>query len=386
MEKSSSKKLVENVNLRLLVLSSAKELGDLIDLHLLEKYHLNKEEYTFQLPIIEDYFEDGHMKVSIDSTVRNMDVYVLGDIGNYSITYTMHQFKNHMSPNDHIMQIKDAIGACNSHAFAINVIMPLLYNSRQHRRNAREDLSCGRTLHELEGNHLIKRIITTDAHDPGVEHSLHNTEFDNVLPYNIILNDLIDNTDVEDLENLVLIAPDNGATGRRNVVLNSLNSEQVNMDAGSFYKQRDYNRVVNGINPIISHDYSGNSDLRGKTAIIVDDMISSGGSMFDCMKELKKLGAEKIFVVTTFDLFTRGITEFDEYYEKGMFDKIYTTNLVYLPEEYKQRQWIHVSDCSPLLADTTYNIHNNLSIHSILRDRTAPMKKLEKKFNDSKKQ
>ena len=353
--------------------------------NLLEKYHLNKDEYTFQLPIREDYFEDGHMKVSIDSTVRNMDVFVLGDIGNYSIQYKMHQLDNRMSPNDHIMQIKDAIGACNSHAYSINVIMPLLYAGRQHRRNARENLACGQMLHELEGNHLVKRIITTDAHDQGVEHALHNTEFDNLLPYNIILADMINDTDVENLRNLVLIAPDNGATGRRNVVLNSLNSDEVNMDAGSFYKQRDYNKVENGVNPIKSHDYSGNGDLTGKTAIIVDDMISSGSSMFDCMDELKKLGAEKIYVLTTFALFTRGLEKFDKYYKKGMFDKVYTTNVSYIPEEYRTREWLKVSDCSPLLGDTIYNIHNNYSINNILRDRTAPMKLLEKKFNETKK-
>ena len=386
MEKELEKKQVDRINLRLLVLSSAEELGDKIDIHLLEKYHLNKDKYTFKLPIREDYFEDGHMKVSIDSTVRNMNVFVLGDVGNYSIQYNMHQFPNHMSPNDHIIQIKEAIGACNSHAKSLNVVMPLLYAGRQHRRNARENLSCGQTLHEFEGNRLVKRIITTDAHDQGVEHALHNTEFDNLLPYNIILADMINDTDVENLKNLVLIAPDNGASGRRNVVLNSLNSEQVNMEAGSFYKQRDYNRVENGVNPIISHDYSGNSNLKGKTAIIVDDMISSGSSMFDCIDELKKLGAEKIYLLSTFSLFTRGIKKFDEYYKKGMFDKIYTTNLSYIPEEYQQKEWLHVCDCSPLLTDTIYNIHNNYSIHNILRDRTAPMKLLEKKFTKTNKQ
>ena len=239
---------------------------------------------------------------------------------------------------------------------------------------------CGQTLHEFEMNRHLKSIITFDAHDPGVEHSIHYTEFDNIFPSNVILKDLISNIDINDLLYVTCVAPDNGANGRRNIYLNSLNSDFVLIEAGSFYKQRDYNRIVDGKNPLISHDYCGNNDLEGKTAIVSDDMISSGGSIFDVINELKKRGIKKIFIVVTYALFVDGIDRFKKYYEDGKFDGIYTTNLSYIPNEYKEEKWLHVCDCSELLAQVIYNIHNDLSISEILRDKSEPIKLLEKKF------
>lgn len=375
------KKRVNN-KLRLMVFKSAFELGSKVDAHLLDMYHLNKDEYTFMLPIKESFFEDGHQKVEIQDTVRGKDIFAITDIGNYSQSYNMHGITNHTSPNDLIMQLKDGIGACNSHADKINIIMPLLYAGRQHRRNTMENLLCGMILHEFDINRHLNSIITFDAHDQGVEHALHNTEFDNVFPSNVILKKFIEDVDKDDLLYITTVAPDNGANGRRNVILNSLNSDYVMMEAGSFYKQRDYNRLVGGINPIISHDYCGNDNLKGKTAIIVDDMISSGGSMLDCMDELKKRGVEKVYIIATYTLFTRGIDKFKEYYDKGKFDGIYTTNLSYIPEEYKKEPWLNICDCSEIMANIIYNIHNDLSISEILRDKSTPIKMLEKKFNE----
>ena len=377
------KKQIPDSKLRLMVFESAKDLGMKIDEHLLDKYHLNKDEYTFIIPAKEYHFEDGHLKTEIDSTVRGMDIYALTDIGNYSITYKMHGSDNRMSPNDHIQQLKDGIGACNSHADKINIIMPLLYAGRQHRRNTRENLLCGSTLHELELNRHFSRMLVFDAHDQGVEHALHNTEFDNVMATNIMIVDLLNNVPVENLKNITFVAPDNGANGRRNIVLNSMNIDENNVQAGSFYKQRDYNRFENGKNPIISHDYCGNEDLRGFTAIIVDDMISSGGSMFDCIEGVKERGAEKVYIMTTYALFTNGIKKFNKYYEEGKLDGVYTTNLSYIPEEYKEAPWLHVCDCSGLVADLIYNIHNDLSIAHILRDKSEPKKILQKKFGSN---
>lgn len=374
------RKIVDN-KLRLMVFESAFELGKKVDEHLLDNYHLNKEEYTFMLPIKESFFEDGHLKVEILNTVRGKEIFALTDIGNYSLTYNMHGFTNHTSPQDLIMQLKDGIGACNSHVPKINILMPLLYAGRQHRRNTMENLLCGMVLRELDMNRHLKSIITFDAHDPGVEHALQNTEFDNVFPSNVVLEKFIHDVDKENLLYVTTVAPDNGANGRRNIILNSLNSDYIMMEAGSFYKQRDYNRIVNGLNPIISHDYCGNADLKGKTAIIVDDMISSGGSMLDCMDELKKRGVEKIYVIVTYALFTKGIDKFKKQYQDGKLDKIYTTNLSYIPEEYQKEEWLSVCDCSKIMADLIYNIHNDLSISNILRDKSAPMKLLEKKFN-----
>ena len=308
-------------------------------------------------------------------------MFLLTDIGNYSIEYTMHGFTNHTSPNDLMMQLKDGIGACNSHAKTINIVMPLLYAGRQHRRNTRENLLCGQNLYELDMNRHVKSFITFDAHDPGVEHAVHNIEFDNFFATNVVLEDFIADLSTEQLENLVFVAPDGGAIGRTNVYLNSFNSPYVNRDAGNFYKKRDYNNFVNGKYEIISHEYCGNEELEGKTAIVSDDMISSGGSMFDVIKALKAKGVKHIYLVVTFALFTRGIDEFRKLYDSGMLDGVYTTNLSYIPDDYKKEPWLHVCDCSKQLAEIIFNIHNDKSISGILRDKSQPVRTLEMKFN-----
>ena len=205
-------------------------------------------------------------------------------------------------------------------------------------------------------------------------------EFDNVYVTNMILSQFINDLDTEDLKQLVFVSPDNGATGRRNVYLNSFNSPHINRQAGSFYKQRDYNNLVNGKYPVIAHDYCGNNDLEGRTAIVTDDMISSGGSMIDVIDELKDRGVKKIYVITTYALFTKGIEKFDKYYQEGKLDGVYTSNLSYIPESFLNSPWLHVCDCSKLVADIIYNIHNDLSISEILTDKSTPVKLLERKF------
>ena len=378
------RKQVENEKLRLMVFDSAHELGQMVDENLLEMYNLDKKENTFILPIKESFFEDGHLKVEISDTVRGKDVYFITDIGNYSITYNIHGFTNHASPNDLLMQLKDGIGACSRHADKINIVMPLLYAGRQHRRNTRESLTCGQTLMELDDISRIRSFITFDAHDQGVEHAVKNMEFDNFYATDMILDKFIDDLSLEELKRLVFIAPDNGATGRRNVYLNSFKSPYISREAGGFVKQRDFNHLVDGKYPIISHDYSGNHDLEGKTAIIVDDMISSGGSMFDVVNELSKLKIKKVYIIVTYALFTKGIDEFRKYYKEGKISGVYTSNLSYIPEEYLNEEWLHVCDCSKELAQVIYNIHNDLSISDILRDRSESVLKLERKFKGSK--
>lgn len=374
------KKQVECESLRLMVFKSALELGEKVDRLLLKRYGYDDNKYTFIVPIKENFFEDGHLKVEIDETVRGKDLYLLTDIGNYSIKYNMHGFDNHTSPNDWLMELKDGIGACNNHAKDINIITPLLYAGRQHKRISRENLTCGMVLHELDQNRRVKSLVTCDVHYQGVEHAVHNMEFDNLFATNMILEQFIDDVDKDTLKQLVFVAPDNGASGRRNVYLNSFNSEFIEREAGSFVKQRDYNHFVDGKYPIISHDYCGKDDLEGKTAIVIDDMISSGSSMFDVVDELKNRGVSNIYLVTTFALFTKGIDKFQKYYEQGKFNGVYTTNLSYIPASYKNEDWLHVCDCSSLISDIVYNIHNDLSISPILRDRSYPIKLLEKKF------
>ena len=374
------RKQVENDNLRLMVFKSADDLGNKIDEHLLEMYNLPKDEYTFITPMKENFFEDGHFKIEIDETVRGKDMFLLTDIGNYSLEYKLRGAINHTSPNDLIMELKDGIGACNFHAKNINIIMPLLYAGRQHRRNTRENLMCGMMLHEIDTMSRIKSFITFDAHDQGVEHAIHNMEFDNFFPTNTILENFINDMSMNRLKKIVFVAPDNGAAGRRNVYLNSFNSKYIHREAGIFVKQRDYNNLVDGKYPIIGHDYCGNEELDGYTALVSDDMISSGGSMFDVIDELKKRGVKYIYLATTYALFTKGIDEFQRYYDEGKFDGLYTTNLSYIPEEYKKVKWLHVCDCSKAVAEIIYNIHNDLSISEILRDKSYPVRLLEKKF------
>lgn len=376
------KKQIEEERLRLMVFKSALELGKKVDEHLLDMYNLDKDQYTFIVPIEENFFQDGHLKVVISgTTVRGKDMFMLTDIGNYSITYEMHGLINHTSPNDLIAQLKDGIGACNSHTRSINIIMPLLYNGRQHRKNRRENLSCGQTLHELDMSG-IKTFVTFDAHDQGVEHAVHNSEFDNFFATNTILENFINDLSIDELKKLAFIAPDNGATGRRNVYLNSFNSKYIDKEAGSFVKQRDFNKLIDGKSPIISHDYIGNQNLSGRTAIIIDDMISSGESMFDVIDELIKHNVSHIYLITTYALFTKGINKFNEYYKMNKFDGLYTTNLSYIPKEYEKEKWLHICDCSKLIAEIIYNLHNDLSISKIMSDKSYPIKLLEKKFEN----
>ena len=371
---------IDTDNLRLIIFDSAKELGEKVNEHLLELYHLDKDKYTFIVPINQNFFEDGHLKVEINETVRGKDVFMLTDVGNYSIQYKMHGYVNHASPNDLMTQLRDGIGACNCHAKSLNIIMPLLYAGRQHRRLTREHLACGGTLYDLDRIHSLKSIVTFDAHDEGVEHAIHNTEFDNVFPTNVILENLINDLPLNRLKNLVFVAPDNGATGRRNVYLNSFGTKYVHKEAGSFVKERDYNTLTDGKYPVISHEYYGYDNLEGYTAIVADDMISSGQSIIDVAVELKKHGVKYIYIVTTYCLFTKGIDKFNELYKNGGLDGIYTTNLSYIPKEYHKSKWLHICDCSELMADIIYNIHNDLSISNILHDRSLPIKLIEEKF------
>lgn len=376
-----SKKQIENEKLGLIVFDSAYDLGQKIDKKLLEMYEMN-DDYTFIVPIKQNFFEDGHMKIEIKETVRGKDLFFLTDIGNYSLEYKMHGFINHTSPNDLMMQLKDGIGACNCHASNINIVMPLLYAGRQHRRQTRENLMCGMNLHELDNISRIKSFITFDAHDQGVEHAVHNMEFDNFYATDIILKEFINNLPKEDLENIEFIAPDTGATGRRNVYLNSFVSPYITRGAGSFTKVRDYNNLVDGKYPIVSHDYCGTADLEGKTAIVIDDMISSGGSMLDVIDELKKRNVNKVYIISTYALFTKGIDMFDEYYQKGLLDAVYTTNLSYIPKEYTEKEWLNVCDCSDLVANAIYSIHNDKSISELMTDKSGPIRLLNKKFNN----
>ena len=366
--------------LKLIVLKSALEYGKLVDKNLKQIYQTDE---SFIIPTKETWFSDGHGKVELLDTVREDDVYIFQDIGNYSMEYKMHGFINHTSPNDLNQQLKDAIGSCKCHPKCLSIIMPLLFAGRQHRRIGREALSCASNLRDLDTDPFIKRIITYDAHDVGVQQALAYTEFENIYATNEILEAFINETNIDELKDVIFVAPDAGAASRRDFFLNSFSSEYIKKDAGSFYKKRDYNRIVDGKNPIIEHSYSGNPDVEGKTAIIIDDMIASGGSMFDVINELKKRGVAHIYVISSFALFTEGIDKFKKYYEEGKFDGIYTTNVSYIDPKYKEEEWLHVVDCSKHLARVIHNLHEGESISELMKDRSYPSKVLARKFEIS---
>ena len=289
-------------------------------------------------------FGTGEGKGYIKESVRGTDLYIMVDVTNYSLTYSVCGHENHMSPDDHYQDLKRIIAAATGKARRINVIMPFLYESRQHKRTRRESLDCALALEELDAMG-VSNIITFDAHDPRVQNAIPLSGFDSFNPQYQFLKALF--REVPDLkadkEHLMIISPDEGAMHRAVYFSNVLG-----VDMGMFYKRRDYSTVVNGKNPIVAHEFLGD-DVTGKDVLIVDDMISSGESMLDVAKQLKDRNAGRVFVCTTFGLFTDGFDKFDEYYNKGYISKVITTNLTYLPPELYEKPYFVKADMSKFI-------------------------------------
>ena len=308
-------------------------------------------------------FGSGEAKGVVKESVRGTDVFCMVDVTNHSLTYKMAGYENHMSPDDHYADLKRIIGACSSTAHRINVILPFLYESRQHKRSQlRESLDCAVMLQELV-NMGVSNIITFDAHDPRVQNAIPLKGFETVPPvYQFIKHLLKNEKDLQiDSDHMMVISPDEGATGRAIYFANVLG-----LDMGMFYKRRDYTRVINGRNPIVAHEFLG-AKVEGKDVIIIDDMISSGESMLDTAKELKRRGAKKVFICTTFGLFTNGLKKFDEYYENGYIDRVLTTNLVYQTRELLSKPWYIDVDMSKYIALIIDNLNHDSSINQLLK-------------------
>ena len=306
-------------------------------------------------------FGSGEAKGVIDESVRGMDLYILVDVCNYSLTYSMSGNTNHMSPDDHYQNLKRIIAAVGGKAKRINVIMPFLYESRQHKRSSRESLDCALALQEL--THMgVDNIITFDAHDPRVEKAIPLSGFETVRPTYQFVKGLLDRYDdlIIDSDHMMAISPDEGATERAVYLANVLN-----LDMGMFYKRRDYTRVVNGRNPIVAHEFLGSS-VEGKDVIILDDMISSGDSILDVAKQLKSRNAKRIFAAATFGLFTNGLDKFDEAYESGLIDGVLTTNLIYQTPELLSRPYYINCDMSKYVALMIDTLNHDGSISDIL--------------------
>ena len=341
-----------NNNLKLIVFPNADFLGKMVD-DCLKK--LNGSDSTFVVPITSDRFSNGEGKVKIKETVRGKDLYIISDVGNYSIDYDFHGMKHNMTPDEHFQDIKRVISATSGHANKINVIMPLLYQSRQHKRKGRESLDCALALQELE-RIGVSNIITFDAHDPNVVNAVPNLSFDNFYPTNIIIDALEGNGHID---NVLVVSPDMGAMERARYY-----ADMLGCDVGLFYKRRDLTKVVNGKNPIVEHVYLG-TDVKDKNILIVDDMISSGTSMIETAENLKLRGAKNIYLTATFALFTEGVEVFEEAYKNKIFTKLYVTNLSYVSDEIKSKKWYEEVDCSMLLAKIIYKLNRNESIAEI---------------------
>ena len=304
-------------------------------------------------------FGSGEAKGTILESARGHDIFIICDVFNYGVTFDMYGMKVPMSPDDHFQDVKRIIAAIGGKARRLTVIMPMLYEGRQHKRSTRESLDCALARQELV-NMGVENIITFDAHDARVQNAIPLKGFENVQPTYQFVKALVNNIPDLDLSNLMIVSPDEGGMGRCMYY-----SSVLGVDLGMFYKRRDYSVVVNGRNPIVAHDFLGAS-VEGKDLIVVDDMISSGDSVLDIGKQLKAAGAKRIFICTTFGLFCNGLDRFDEAYSNGFITKVFTTNLNYRPETLRNRPWYQEVDMSKYIALLIDTLNHDDSISSLL--------------------
>ncbi|MCL2254876.1 MAG: ribose-phosphate pyrophosphokinase [Lachnospiraceae bacterium] len=359
--------------LKLVVMESAKQLGNKVD-HYLAGFRKRSEHpakydhafngYTEPTYLLESScyrFDNGEGKAIVTDSVRGKDLFILVDVCNHSITYQMNGYENFKSPDDHYQDLKRVIGAVNGKAHRVNVIMPYLYEGRQHRRTGRESLFCAYMIQEL--NEMgVKNFITFDAHDPRVQNSIPICGFDSFTPPYQFISALIrtENDLIVDKEHLLVISPDEGAMDRAVYF-----ADVLDVNVGMFYKRRDYTQMVGGKNPIVAHEFLGDN-VDGKDVIIIDDMISSGGSMIDTARILKNKNAKRVYLCSTFGLFTDGLELFDEAYEKCYFDKIITTNLTYQNPGLKSRPYYVEADMSKFLASIIDFMNHDSSMKNVL--------------------
>ena len=385
-------KIIETIPvgpLGLIPLKSCTGLGKKVDDYLVEWRRERESEHkstiafsgyqrdSYILEANTPRFGSGEGKGTIEESVRGDDLYIMVDVCNYSLTYSLFGMTNHMSPDDHFQDLKRIIAAAAGKARRINVIMPFLYESRQHKRSGRESLDCAMALQELV-NMGVENIITFDAHDPRVQNSIPLKGFETVQPIYQFLKHLLKNEpDLQiDSDHMMVISPDEGGTSRAIYFANMLG-----LDMGMFYKRRDYTKIVNGRNPIVAHEFLGSS-VEGKDVLIIDDMISSGESMLDVAKELKRRKARKVFICATFGLFTGGLAKFDQYYQDGLIDRILTTNLVYPTPDLLSRPYYINVDMSKYIALIIDNLNHDASLSDLL----TPTKRINKLLSQYKEQ
>lgn len=365
---------VETTNLgRLGVIgmTGCEEITRKVNEHLknFNKEHIDEDFETFVIPASCPRFGTGEAKAIISHSIRTYDIYIIMDAFNYGVTYNMYGCDHPMSPDDHYQDLKRMISAMSGKARRITVIMPMLYEGRQHRRAARESLDCALALQEL-AQMGVSNLITFDAHDARVQNATPLNGFENVHPtYQMIKACLkYDENIILNKDNTMIVSPDEGAMSRCMYY-----SSVLGMNLGTFYKRRDYSTVINGKNPIVAHEFLGN-DIAGKDIIVVDDMIASGESMIDVANELKKRKANKVVVFATFGLFTEGIERFDKAYADGIIDAVFTTNLVYRRPELAAARWYHEVDMSKYIALIIKQLNDEVSISDLL----TPISRIER--------
>jgi ribose-phosphate pyrophosphokinase len=358
--------------LKLVVLQSAAELGNRVNDYLVDfrskVSNVYNNDPAFQGYVEKNYlfnfslprFNSGEGKAVLNETVRGKDVYILVDVCNHSLTYKMNGYTNHMSPDDHYQDLKRVIAAINGKAHRINVIMPFLYEGRQHRRSGRESLDCAYAYEELS-QMGVSNFITFDAHDPRIQNAAPLMGFDNFTAHYQFTRALLhaEKDLILDKDHVIVISPDEGAMDRAIYF-----STVIGADTGMFYKRRDYSTIVNGKNPIVAHEFLGN-EIEGKDIIIIDDMISSGDSMIDTSRQLKAMKAKRVFICTTFGMFTNGLAAFDKAYEEGVFDRVITTNLSYRPPELLTKPYYLEADMSKFLASIIDFINHDVCLEQV---------------------
>ena len=353
-----------------------KERG-LTEKNPLDFMYYEKDSYIIDMKF--PRFGTGEGKASLNHTVRGYDIFILCDCFNYGVTYKMYGMDVPLSPDEHFANLKRAISAIEGKARRITVVMPMLYEGRQHKRSSRESLDCANALQELCDYMGVDNILTFDAHDPRVQNAIPLKGFESIQPsYQMIKAMTRAIPDIKiDKDHLMIISPDEGGMARCIYYANTLGVE-----LGMFYKRRDFSRIVDGRNPIVAHDFLGDS-VKGMDVIIVDDMISSGESMIEVAGKLKDLGANRIFVNATFGLFCNGLDKFDQAYADGMIDKVFTTNLIYRTKELKNRKWYYEVDCFKYLAYITDTLNHDMSM-STLMEPGDKIRKIIKKYKENK--
>ncbi len=365
-------------NLGIIALKSANDIGSKVDAELVKRREFREglvAQDTYLMDFNDVRFSNGEGKLKINETTRGRDVYIICDVGNYSIKYNMYGVESIMGPDEHFQDIKRTLSAIGGRARRVTVIMPLLYASRQHRRKGRESLDCALALQELE-RLGVSDILTFDVHDPNIQNAIPLTSFENIYPTFPIVKALLENdiNTLDEVSNTIVISPDTGAMDRAIYY-----AGVMNIDVGLFYKRRDFTQVVNGKNPVVCHEYMG-KDISGKNILIVDDMIASGESVLDIARELKGRGAKKIIVACSFALFTEGPEKFDKAFKEGMLDRVYATNLTYVPEHITEREWFIGVDMSGYIAELIDYLNYDKSIAKLV-DATGNIKAILNKMN-----